>query len=135
MAPLGAARSWFEEGRTTALASYVSHEEMATHDQIFTPERGGYRPPLMWYKAQIANGNTNCKASLAPEKSYTQLPTLLISADNGLIAIAAMQEQVMPPFVKDFEVENMNDGHWLHLKQPEQVNEILNGFFEEIKAM
>ena len=135
MAPIGAARSWFTEGRTTALASYVSPVEMAIHDQIFALENGGYGPPLMWYKAQIANVNTSDEASLAPERSHIQQPTLLISAEKDLIAITAMQEQGMRPFVKDLRVETVDCGHWLQLEKPNEINRLLGKFFEEVMAV
>ena len=132
MAPLGAARTWFTEGQTTTRASYVSPEEMAIHDEIFAADKGGYGPPLMWYKAQMANVNVEDEVSLAPERSHIQQPTLLICADKDVIAIAAMQEQGMRPFVKDLKIEHVDSGHWVQLEKPEKVNRILATFLEEV---
>ena len=67
MTPIGAARSWFTEGRATPRASYVTPEEMAVHNEIFMPDKGSYGPPLMWYKAVMADVNAEDEASLAPE--------------------------------------------------------------------
>lgn len=105
---------------------------MAIHDKIFAPENGGYGPPLMWYEAQMANVNTSDEASLALERSHMQQPTLLISAEKDLIAIAAMQEQGMRPFVKDMRVEKADRGHWLQLEKPDEINPVLGKFFEEV---
>ena len=131
MAPLGAAKSWFTEHRTVALASYVTPEEIAIHDRIFAPENGGYGPPLMWYKAVMANVNTDDEATLGPEKSHIHQPTLLISASKDYIAIPAMQEQGTRPFFKDLRVETVETGHWLHLEKPEEVNRMLAEFLDE----
>jgi len=49
---------------------------------------------------------------------------LLISAEKDLIAIAAMQEQGMRPFVKDMRVEKADCGHWLQLEKPDEINPV-----------
>ncbi len=134
MCLIGAARSWFAEGKTSALASYVSSEEIDIHDQIFAPENGGYGPPLMWYKAQMANVNVHDEATLAAEQSHIKQPTLLITAANDYIAIPSMQEQGMRPYVKNLKVESVDTGHWLQLEKPDEVNQTLERFFTEIAA-
>lgn len=134
MCLIGAARSWFTEGKTTARASYVSSEEIAVHDRIFSPENGGYGPPLMWYKAQMANVNVQDEASLAPERSHIQQPTLLITASKDYIAIPAMQEQGMRPFFKNLTVESVETGYWLQLEKPDEINQMLEKFFQEVVA-
>lgn len=131
MCPIGAARSWFAEGKTSALAPYVSSEDIEIHDRIFTTENGGYGPPLMWYKSVMANVNVQDEATLAPEQSHIGQPTLLITAANDYIAIPAMQEQGMRPYVKNLKVESVETGHWLQLEKPDEVNQRLERFFTE----
>ena len=127
----GAARAWFEERKTKSIASYLSAEEVETHDRIFAAEQGGYGPPLNWYKAQIANLNTSDEASLAPEQLHIQAPTLLVTCTSDYVGVPAIQEQNTRPWFKYLQVKEVATGHWLQLEKPDEVNKILKDFIEE----
>lgn len=129
---IDATRSWFAEGKSAPLASWISDEEFQTHKKIFNPSNGGLGPPLKWYKAQVANLNTQDESTILPENLNVQQRSLLITCSKDYIAVPAMQEEVMRPYVKNLKVETVETGHWLQLEKPGEVNAILQSFFEEV---
>ena len=56
LGPVGKAAAYIGSGKTTALPSWVSAEEYAVRERIFS--KGGYRGPLNWYKAAMRAVNT-----------------------------------------------------------------------------
>lgn len=131
LCPRGATSVWFTEGKTVPYASWISKEEVETHKKILDPKYGGYGPPLNWYKAQMADLNDEDESSIEPERRHIQQPTLLITCSLDPIAVAAIQEQGMRPFVKNLKVEEIEAGHWVQVEKPEKVNKTLKAFFEE----
>lgn len=124
-------RSWFTEGKTSPLPPWISNDEMEIHKKILSSKNGGHGPSLNWYRAQMANLNTEDEEEIPPERFLIRQRTLLITCGKDILAIPAMQEAAMRPFVKDLKVEKVETGHWLQLEKPEEVNEILKKFFEE----
>lgn len=129
--PRGAIKAWLAEGKTGPHASWLSKEEIETHKKILDPKFGGYGPPLNWYKAQLADLNNEDESSVAPERRHIQQSTLLITCSLDPIAIGAMQEQGMRPFVQNLKVEELEAGHWVQLEKSEEINKSLKAFFEE----
>lgn len=127
----GGIRAWFTEGKTGPYASWISKEEVETYKKIFDPKDGGYGPPLNWYKAQMADLNDEDESSIDPERRHIQQPTLLITCSLDPIAVAAMQEQGMRPFVQNLKVEGLEAGHWVQQEKHGEVNKSLKAFFEE----
>lgn len=79
----------------------------------------------------MANLNTEDEAGIPPERFHIQQPTLLITCSQDPLAIAAMQEGAMRPFVKNLQVETVDTGHWLQLEKADEVNGFLKAFFEQ----
>jgi len=132
MCPIGATRSWFEEGNIIPTASWISSEELAIHDQIFNPSNGGYGPALNWYKAQIANVNSEDEAHLASGDSQFERPTLLVTCSKDPIAVADMQEKTTKQHARNLRIKQLETGHWVQLEQPSKVNEFLQEFIESL---
>lgn len=124
----GTTRSYFEEAKTGPIASWVIPEEIEEHDQIFDPKKGGYGPPLNWYKAQIANLNTPDEVELPKDHLHIQQPTLLVAAKLDAVAVPVMQEGGMRPFVKDLTVKEIDSGHWVQADKAEEFNKTLEAF-------
>lgn len=80
----------------------------------------------------MANLNTSDEAEIPPERFLIQQRTLLITCAKDILGIPAMQEGAMRPFVKNLQVEKVDTGHWLQLEKPEEVNELLKTFFDEV---
>lgn len=132
MCPVGAARSWFEEGKVIPTASWISSEELAIHDRIFNPSNGGYGPAMNWYKAQIANLNSEDETQLASEDSQFDQPTLLVTCSRDPVAVANMQEETTKQYAKNLRIKQLETGHWVQLEQPSKVNEIIQEFVESL---
>ena len=45
-----------------------------------------------------------------------------------------MQEQRIKPWAKDLRVKELDAAHWVPLEKPEEVNRILQEFFDEVEG-
>jgi soluble epoxide hydrolase/lipid-phosphate phosphatase len=128
MCYIGASRTYFEEGQTGPIASWITPDEIAIHEKIFSPSNGGYGPPLNWYKAQIANLNTPDEDGIEEAKHHLQQPTLLVTCSKDYIAVPAMQEMTMKPCVENLTVKEIDAGHRVQAEKPEELNKTLETF-------
>lgn len=99
---------------------------------IFDPKTGGYGPGLNWYKAQMANLNTQDKFTIPLKSRHVQQRTLAILGSRDPSCVPAMQEHVMRPHVRDLKIVTLNAGHWLQLQESENVNTMIKEFLEEV---
>ena len=130
MCPIGAMRSFFEQGKTCPLASWVTPEELKTWHKIIDPSKGGCGPPTNWYKAQIANLNSQDEFALSEEALEIEQPTLLITCTHDYIAVPKMQVEAMEPLVRDLTVKEIASGHFVLSEKADEVNKTLEAFFE-----
>lgn len=129
----GATRSWFADHESAPLRpSFLSQADVAIHQRIFEPINGGYGPGLNWYKAQIANLNTQDESTIPLERLRIQQRTLAILGSRDFICVPAIQEHVMRPHLQNLKIVTMEAGHWLQLQKPDDVNKTLKQFFEEV---
>ena len=129
----GAARSWFEEGKVGPIASWLSHEEVETHHQLFAAENGGYGPGLNWYKCQMGNLNSEDEASIPEKRNSIEQPTLLLTCRDDPVGVPVLQEAGTKPFVRNLKIKQVDTGHWLQLERPDEVNNILIDFLEGLE--
>ena len=134
LAPIGAARKWFEEDNVGPIASWMSPEDVKTREKIFAAEAGGYGPPLNWYKCHMANLNSEDDASIPADRLKIEQPTLLITCGNDPVGIPVLAVEGTKPFVQMLEIKQVDTGHWLQLEKPDEVNHILKDFLEQLKV-
>ena len=99
---------------------------------IFNPRNGGYGPGLNWYKAQMANLNTQDESTLPYKRLDIQQRTLAILAGRDFICVPTVQEQAMRPHVRSLKIVTVDAGHWLQLQKPDEINKTLREFLEEV---
>lgn len=128
----GATRSWFADQSAPLEPSFLPKEDVAIHKKIFDPSNGGYGPGLKWYKAQMANLNTQDESTIPPERLHIQQRTLAILCSRDFICIPAMQEEAMRPHIQNMKIVTVDAGHWLQLQKPDEVNGTLKEFLEEV---
>ena len=73
-------------------------------------------------------------ALLPGELKYVNLPTLLVVSDKDYITRADMQRDATAKWVKQLRTEELSCGHWVQLELPDKVNQLLEGFANEIDA-
>ena len=99
---------------------------------IFDPKTGGYGPGLNWYKAQMANLNTQDKSTIPLKRLHIQQRSLAILGSRDPTCVPAMQEHIMRPHVRDLKIVMVDAGHWLQLQEPNNINNIIKEFLEEV---
>ncbi|KAJ6115381.1 epoxide hydrolase, partial [Penicillium sp. IBT 16267x] len=127
-APVGAAAAYVRAVKTDPFPSWYTPEEYALRKQIFAQ---GYRGPLNWYKATLRGVNVADEAEITDGDCH--LPTLLDVSEGDYVAradmgISSTQESVPDLRVKDFE----ECGHWIQLERPNEINEALEEFAQEL---
>lgn len=129
--PLGAVQKFYQDEITGPLPNWMSKSEMENHKQIFSPENGGYRGGLNWYKAHMANLNADDDKNIPSDRLQTDKPALLLVCTNDCVAIPSMQEEDMRAFASDVTVESLDCGHWIQLEKANEVNEMVTSFIEK----
>lgn len=128
----GATRSWFANHESVPLRpSFLPKEDVAIHQMIFDPSNGGYGPGLNWYRAQMANLNTQDESTIPLQRLHIQQRTLAILGSGDFICVSAVQEHAMRPHVQSLKIVTMDAGHWLQLQKPDDTNKTLKEFLEE----
>ncbi|KAL8873180.1 MAG: hypothetical protein Q9215_001687 [Flavoplaca cf. flavocitrina] len=131
LCPLGAVQKFYQNEMTGPLPNWMSKSEMENHKQIFSPENGGYRGGLNWYKAHMLNLNSDDEKNVPSDRLQTDKPALLVVCTKDCVAIPSMQEQDMRAFASDVMVESLDCGHWVQLEKANEVNEIVTSFIEK----
>jgi soluble epoxide hydrolase/lipid-phosphate phosphatase len=106
-------------------ATLLSIQEKAIHEKIF---QGDYGPAMNWYKVTLQNCNEPDEIGLDPKLTH---PVLMVNASKDVVGIPVTPQQ-FAPFSTDVEFAMVDTGHWVQLEATQQVNEILEGFFEKV---
>ena len=129
---IGAARSFLTAGKPTPLPPYITTSELEIQTKILYPPAGGLTGPLNWYKCHMAHLNDKYDAAIPEEKKFIEQPTLQVTCSKDVIALAPMMEAATRKWARNFRVESLDTGHWVYLEMPDELNEILKKFFEEV---
>ncbi|KAL8775236.1 MAG: hypothetical protein Q9209_000242 [Squamulea sp. 1 TL-2023] len=132
LCPIGGIQNFYEKNMTGPLPDWISEREIVIHKQIFSPNNGGFRGGLNWYRAQIGNWNAADEKGVPPERYHTDKPTLLITCTRDYVAIPSIMENDTRAFAKDLVVESLDCGHWVQLQKAKEVNESLKRFIEKL---
>ena len=60
------------------------------------------------------------------------LPVLMITANQDIVATAEMMEKGIRNFADNVRVKELDTGHWVQLEAREEVNKYLQEFFSEL---
>ncbi|MCJ1382272.1 hypothetical protein MMC17_005385 [Xylographa soralifera] len=130
LGPVGAAEAWVSSDQTSPLPAWLSAGEATTHREIMSKK--GYTGPLNWYKSAIRGVDSSTNASLSESRKHIDLPTLLVVSDRDYITRADMQKERMVKWVQHLRIEELSCGHWVQLELPDKLNELLEGFANEV---
>lgn len=127
----GATEAWFNEGKTSEIASWVSQEDLETHGKIL--QSGGLTGPLNWYKQAMAGITHASEARISPDYATTNFttPTLYIGCANDPVCLPDVQVAGMKDNFSDFTVKMLNTGHWCMIEKPEELWELTHNWIEE----
>lgn len=87
---------------------------------------------LRRYKSAIQGIGFADHASLPEERKRVDLPTLLVVSDKDYICRADMQTDSTAKWVKQLRVEELSCGHWVQLELPDKLNQLMEGFADEV---
>lgn len=131
MCQRGATRAWFADENPAPLApTLLPKEQITIHQKIFDPKSGGYGPALNWYKAPMAQLNTEDESEIPPERWHIQQETLAILGRHDFICVPELQVNDMRDYIQNLKVVEVEAGHWLLLQIPDAINKLLHDFFE-----
>jgi len=106
---------------------WFTDEDLEYFVQEFS--RTGYFGPLSWYR----NIDRNWETTPQLNGAKPQQPVLFIAGTNDPVI------RMLPPDGMRETVPNLKDillvegaGHWIHMEQPEPVNEAILGFLNDV---
>ncbi|KAL3474821.1 putative epoxide hydrolase [Aspergillus californicus] len=126
MGPTGAIEKWLLEDKQGPQASYISEAERKTHQDIM---RNNHTSALNWYHALVDNINEEdeVKANINP---LLTMPVLMVCPQPSKLELLGVEEQ-MKMVAPDMTFKRVGaTGHWIQLEVPDEINDILKGFFE-----
>ncbi|PQE05376.1 Epoxide hydrolase protein [Rutstroemia sp. NJR-2017a BVV2] len=129
MGATGGFEKWLEEGKVAGFEDWVTEDMIAKFKDYFSPANGGFDAARNWYCSQLEGVNEGDEKELPPDAAMVKQPTLLITTDNIISAMADFPAQ-MKQLVTDLRVEKVGGGHWVMLERKEETNEVLRGFLE-----
>ncbi|KAG5650045.1 hypothetical protein H0H81_000982 [Sphagnurus paluster] len=124
LGPVGGFQTWVESDKKTAIASYLSEEEVKAHKQVLL--QGGLQGPLNWYKVRTTGLDIEDGKALTPEQKLVHQPVFFGGATQDEICIPAMGKAGCAQFVKGpLTVKEFNAGHWLIWQVKDELNQAL----------
>jgi soluble epoxide hydrolase / lipid-phosphate phosphatase len=92
--------------------------------------RNGFHGPSCYY---LNHGANAAYATSAPRGGRLELPVLFVGADYDPVADLTNPSTLtaMRATCADLTVRTVGAGHWLHMEQPQRVNEIIQRWLED----
>ena len=126
LGPIGAVEAWLRADRQGELASYITEEERAVHQEIM---QGNHGAALNWYRVLVWNLNLEDEVQ-ANISARIACPVLMVFPAHVADQFSAGSQS--KDVADDLTVKGVNtSGHWLQLETRDEVNAILKEFFEK----
>ncbi|KAI0768806.1 alpha/beta-hydrolase [Trametes elegans] len=128
LTPVGKARQWIEENRTTDLPEWLTQEEY-NHFRS-TLLNGSLKSTFNYYKAAVRSVNAQDDKKI-PEEAWTvRKPALFVAALHDAVGTLAVGLPNIEKYVPHAKVVRIDAGHWVQLEATERLNEELRIWIE-----
>ncbi|EXJ56178.1 hypothetical protein A1O7_09109 [Cladophialophora yegresii CBS 114405] len=119
---------YFSCGGTVELKSFAKQGKW--RDDFFERfSKDGFEAPLNWYKAQTSNVQWQDDKSIPKENHVVKVPFFFLGCTGDSVGrtdlIQIPREAGLLP---DFEMTEIESGHWCAMEKPREVAEALRGF-------
>lgn len=96
-------------------------------------KNGGYRGPLNWYRASLRGYNNDDEAAIPEDRKKIDgnTPVLLVSVTKDILP-ATITAQTTRHGCENVTVKELDAGHWLMWERPDELNDILHNFLEQV---
>lgn len=125
-APRGKLRQWFTSDKKTTRAEFLTDKDIEIMREVLTEKM---QPKLNWYRAIMSNIDDDDEKNLDPN---IKSPVLYIGASKDYVcrpAIYGTQKE----FIANLETTEINTSHWSMEEKPDEVNQILEKWIENLK--
>ncbi|UJR20494.1 hypothetical protein I4U23_023622 [Adineta vaga] len=122
-APLGKAREWLTNGKTTNRASYLTEKDYEVMHKCLTV---GIQPKLNWYKSAIDNIDWNDEKDLDPTMKR---PVLYIAGTKDYICVPQTFVN-QKELIADLETVELDTSHWTMEEKPDEANAIVEKWIQ-----
>ena len=119
--------AWIRAERMAALPSWITAEEKEKRDRIFA---SGYRGPTNWYKARFGQ-HLGVDEELQEVDPRIHCRTLYIEHAQSRVTLPDLWERTSK-YADDCQSKRVSTrGHWVQLEAKDEVNAMLEAFFQE----
>ncbi|KAF9474105.1 alpha/beta-hydrolase [Pholiota conissans] len=123
VAPIGALKSWLERDAKLPMAPYIQSDDIAAWRNMFVQE--GCLSACCWYKALVSGINADDDKPIPLEKYPVDQPVFFAAAFHDYISPAVLSIAIIKYHCKYVTVREFQDGHWLMMSSPREVNAAL----------
>lgn len=123
VAPIGALKSWLQRGDMAKLAPYIEPEDLAMWRNTISQE--GIRPALCWHKALVTGINADDDKPIALDRYPVDQPVFFGSAIQDYFSPPVLGIATTNYHCQNATIREFQDGHWLMLSSPNEVNTVL----------
>ncbi|KAG6355139.1 hypothetical protein INS49_004220 [Diaporthe citri] len=130
--PVGEYKKWLLGDRIAPWQKYLGPEDKATF-QFILAVSGGFDGPIKSYKSLMRDVNAADEEDIPPTAANITQPVLLITATDDRVALADAKVNNTAPYADQLRVTPVKAGHFLLVEQPQQVNEELRRFVDDVR--
>ena len=80
----------------------------------------------------LADVNLADDATIPPDNHHVTKPALFIACAKDYVAVPRLQVEGFGPWVRDLRVRELDSAHFVQLERFEEVNCLLEEFFDEV---
>ncbi|CAA7259938.1 unnamed protein product [Cyclocybe aegerita] len=123
VSPIGALRAWLEKDSRAMMAPYVHPDDISVWRTIISQE--GIAAALCWHKAFTSGLNAEDDKDIPLDSYPIHKPVFFAAANHDRISQSVLGIAVTSYHCKNTSVRKFNDGHWLMMSSPSEVNQAL----------
>ncbi|KAF8912984.1 Alpha/Beta hydrolase protein [Gymnopilus junonius] len=120
VAPIGALRSWLEHGRKAEMGPWIPPKDMEYWRTVIS--RDGIAGALCWHKGLVSGVNADDDKPIPLELYHVAKPVLFAAATHDYISPAILGIATTNYHCKTSTIRQFNEGHWLMLSAPAELN-------------
>ncbi|KAG9189383.1 hypothetical protein G6011_06251 [Alternaria panax] len=129
---IGALQEWLAEDRRAVYGNDFITNSTREQWKATTLAQGGLEGGLKWYKSYLQGINSADENEVRSKSGTIEQPSLFIGAERDAVGIPSEQLLNTLPFAPRIQVRTVDAGHFLHIEQADEVNEILHDFLQTL---
>ncbi|THW88940.1 alpha/beta-hydrolase [Aureobasidium pullulans] len=130
---IGALQEWLAADRSAEFGNDFVTNSTREQWKTITRAQGGLEAGLKWYKSYLRGINSADEDEIRSMSGVIEQPSLFIGAEKDSVGIPSEQLLSTLPFAPGMQIRTVSAGHFLHIEQADEVNEVLYNFIQSLQ--